>query len=445
MRENILGTDSIQKLFVHYSLPAIAAMLFLGLNTIIDGLFVGNYIGTDALASVNLAMPFASVAIALSIVIGIGAQSSIGRMLGAGDSEKARDAFRTALILVFFLSMFFAIAAYLYPESIARLLGANERLLESTATYIRYTGIFLPFLTVMLVFDYALKTIAMPLYAMAALVVAVSSHMFFSWYFIAHLSLGIKGAALAMGIGCTVAFIMALLPFCTRHCSLQISKGSFDKKLAAHILYSGSAEGLTEIGTGVTTFLFNITLMRYAGESGVAAFTVISYLSFMGNNILIGLSDGTGAIISYNYGYKKEKRVKKALQLASASACCIGILIFFLLFFGSKEIVSLFLADANPKVLEFAALGAKIYAFAFLVNGINIIVSGFFTAVGHPQNAALISLSKGFIWIGIGIFLLPAIFGIRGIWLTVPLAEGATILLSSVLLYRYFKHTFRLE
>lgn len=440
MRENILGTASIGKLFLQYSIPTIAAMLFLGLNTIVDGLFVGHYLGNDALAAVNIAMPFSSFLFALSVVIGIGTQSMIGRKLGADSVQEANAVFATAIALAGGISLLFTAAAMLFPDQIAYFWGANEHLMPQVSLYIRWLGLFLPCLAFMMVLDYALKTVAMPVYAMMALVVAVSSHIFFNWLLIAKLALGITGAALATGIGFMVAFVMAALPFFTKKAILKPFAGSFDKQAAGHILYSGSSEGLSELGTGITTFLFNITLMRYVGEMGVAAFTVISYLSFIGNNILLGLSDGVGAIISYNYGSRQMERVKKALQLVSAAAIGIGAGIFAVIFIFCQEVIALFFNEGNEAVLTFAVSGAKLYAFAFLVNGFNIVAAGYFTAIGSPKKAVLIALSKGIVWIAVGIAVLPRTLGIHGIWLTVPIAEIITVSLSGFLLNRQFKH-----
>lgn len=437
MRENILGTESIGKLFLHYSIPTVAAMLFLGLNTIIDGLFVGRYIGTDALACVNIAMPFSSFLFALSVVIGIGTQSLIGRKLGAGNIEEASIAFKTAIVFAVGVSLLFTIAAVAFPEEITYLLGANEHLMPQVAVYIRYLGLFLPFLALMMVLDYVLKTVAMPVYAMLALVVAISSHILLNWLFLVKLSMGIKGAAFATGIGYCVACVMAILPFFSKKTVLKPFAGRFDRQAASHIFYSGLSEGLAEMGTGITIFLFNITLMRYVGEMGVAAFTVISYLSFVGNNVLLGLSDGVGAIISYNHGSRQTARVNKALKLVAVAALLIGIGFFMAIFAFSREIIALFLSD--EQVLGFAVNGAKLYAFAFLVNGLNIVAAGYFTAIGSPKQAVLIALSKGIVWIAAGIAILPLLFGIHGIWLTVPLAELVTVVLSGGLLYRHFK------
>lgn len=439
MTETILGQERISRLFFRYSIPGIAAMLFLGLNTIVDGLFAGHYIGADALASINLEMPFSSLMIALSIMIGIGSQSLIGRQLGAGNTKAAQDTFRTAVLLSLMLSLCFAAAVACFPDQTAVLLGASPHLAPMVSTYILYTGIFMPFLSVMLVLDYVLKSLARPTYAMLALIFSVSSHMFFTWLFVAHWEMGIRGAALSMGIGCTLAFFMTALPFLRKKQTLHFFTGSWQTTTAFHILYSGFAEGLTEIGTGITAYLFNITLMRYTGEAGIAAFTIIGYLSFIGNNLLIGLSDGSSAIISYNYGSKKIARVKQTLRISALAAMLTGFLIFALIHTKGAQIVGLFLDESNASVLSLAASGAEIYAFAFLLNGLNTIFSGYFTAIGKPAPAAVISGSKGILFVGAAIVLLPKVFGISGIWLTIPLAEALTLLLSTALLYRHFK------
>ncbi len=436
MSENVLGEEKIMTLFLKYSVPTIVAMLFLGLNTIVDGLFVGHYVGADGLASVNIAMPFSSFMFALSVMIGIGTQSIVGRNLGAGNRRQANAAFTTALFLIIGIALLFLVIAVGWTSQIAYFLGANEHLMPQVVVYIQYLGLFLPFLGLMMVLDYVLKATANPIYAMMMLLIAIFSHMFFNWLFIAQLSMGIKGAAFATGLGYSVASAMAILPFLRKESALKPLDGRFDKKLAGQILYNGSSEGLTEIGTGITTFLFNITLMRYVGEMGVAAFTVIGYLSFLGNNVLVGLSDGVGAIISYNYGSRQMERVKKVLQLTAITSFAIGIGVFAAIFLLCREIISLFLAADNVPVMEFAVHGARLYAFTFLVNGLNIVASGYFTAIGSPKPAAMIAVSKGILLVGVGIVVLPILLGIGGIWLTVPIAELFTVLLSLGLIYR---------
>lgn len=438
MSENMLDKESITSLFFKYSIPAVAGMLFLGLNVLLDGFFVGHYIGINALASVNIAMPFSSLMLAIGVIIGIGTQSNIGRMLGEGKHQEAGDAFKTALILITGISFLLLILAVGFTRPIAAFLGASEDLMPMVVSYIGYVGLFLPFFGIMFVLDYVLKVMGKPFYSMLVLIVSVLSHMVLNYLFIVRLGLGIRGAALATGISYVVAFIMAIVPFITGKTRLKLGEGSFKKGLASGIIYNGSPEGLSEIGTGVTTFLFNITLMRYVGEAGVAAFTAISYLSFIGNNILIGLSDGVGAIISYNYGSGKMERVKKAVRLAGFSAIVIGSGLFSIIIMFARELMGIFLEANYDQVLNLAVYGGSLYAGAFLVNGLNIVASGYFTAIGDPLRSAFIALNKGIVWIGIGIVLLPFFFGIKGIWLTVPVAEILTLLLSAAMLFKHF-------
>lgn len=438
METNILGKEKITTLFFKYSIPSIAGMLFLGVNTFVDGFFVGHYIGVNALAGINIAMPFFSLMIAVGVVIGIGAQSVLGRRLGEGDRAAANDAFTTALALMAGVSSLLAVLAVGFHQQIAGLLGANEQLLPFSSVYIGCAGLFLPFLGLMFVLDYALKVMGKPVYSMQVLIVAVIGHMLLNVLFIARLQWGMFGAALAIGLSYTAAFLLAARPFIGKESLLRPFAGRWRNALAREIVANGSSEGLHEIGTGITTFLFNITLMRYAGEMGVAAFTAVSYLAFVGNNILIGLADGVGAIVSYNYGLGSVERVKKAFRLAASSAVVIGAGIFALLFFFAKEIILLFLDANNANVLNFAVYGARLYAMAFILSGLNIVASGYFTAVCRPKNAAAIAVSKGILWVGVCLVVLPAVWGINGIWLAVPVAELMTVILSMTLIHSHF-------
>ena len=229
MNENRLGKENITTLFLRYSIPAIAGMLFLGLNTIVDGFFVSHYIGINALASVNIAMPFFSVMIAVGVVIGIGTQSIIGRKLGEGCIKGANDTFTTSLSLMVGISLLLSIIAVGFTKPIAVFLGASEQLMPLVTTYISYVGLFLPLFGVMLVLDYVVKVMGKPVYSMQILIVAVISHMMFNYLFIVQLGLGIKGAALATGLGYSIAFIMAILPFIMGRSTLKLFEGRFKK------------------------------------------------------------------------------------------------------------------------------------------------------------------------------------------------------------------------
>lgn len=436
MSEKILGTEKMFKLFIRYCSLSVASMIFLGLNTIVDGIFVGNFIGPDALASVTIAMPVSNAFMAVAIAIGIGSQSVAGIGLGAGQKEIAQNMFRTALVLIIGISVLITSSILCFGEPIARFLGASDALLGLVMTYLTYLSLFLPPFGVMLVCDFMLKATGRPLYSMVTMVVAVLLNMVLNYVFIAKFGWGVKGAALATGCAYLVSCVMAMLPFFSRLHTLNFYTGKWRGPLAVRASYNGSSEGLTEIATGFTTLLFNITLMKFAGEVGVAAFSAINYLSFIGINILFGVSDGISAIISYNYGGKNLERIRQVLKLAGGAAAVIGSALFFIVYQYGVEFVSLFLGKGSPEVLDFAVGGAQLYAAAFLITGFNIIASGYFTAIGMPGRSALIAVSKGIVFVAIGMALWPRLFGINGIWLTVPLAELLTLLLTAYLIKR---------
>lgn len=427
MSESVLGTENIFKLFVKYCSLSVAAMVFLGLNTIVDGIFVGNLIGPGALASVNISMPVSSAFMAAAIAVGIGSQSVVGIGLGAGQRAAAQSMFRTAVAMIAFFSLSLTAALLLWTEPIARLLGASDRLLPMVAEYLSVIGVFLLPFGIMLVCDFMLKATGRPLFSMASMAAAVLFNMILNYLFIAKFGWGVKGAALATGCSYLASCIMVVLPFFSRHSTLNFYTGKISASLARRAAYNGSSEGLTEIATGFTTLLFNIVLMRFAGDTGVAAFSAINYLSFIGINILFGVSDGIGAIVSYNHGAKRVNRIKKVLKLAAAAALGIGCVLFLTVYFCGRGLVVMFLGAGDAATLAFAADGAKLYASAFLIMGLNMIASGYFTAVGKPGHSAAIACSKGIVLIAAGMFIWPKIFGISGVWLTVPLAELLTL------------------
>ncbi len=436
MHETILGEENITKLFFRYTIPSVVAMAILGLNTIVDGFFVGRYIGAAALACVNIALPFSSLILAISIMVGIGTLTLMGRLFGEGRGADAQNAFKTALLLILVISGATSCAALLGSRQLAVLLGATPELMADVSSYIRIIAAFLPFLGLVMLLDYVLKIIGKPVYAMLALLVAVAGHMALNYCFIARLGWGIEGAAWATGLAYVIATLVALLPFSFAKLNLKLWGGHFDRAAAKEILYNGSSEGFGELGVGITTFLFNLALMRYAGPLGVAAFTAVGYLSMVGTNLLLGIADGVSSIISYNQGRGRIDRVMRTLKLSLATVLLVGTGMFALLQLAAPRLIALFFDVAQGETYTLAVAGAKIYAFAFLLNGSNILASGYFTAIGSPKQATLIALSRSAVWVAAGLAILAPLFGSKGIWLAVPTAEAMTLLLSTLLLRR---------
>ncbi|MGL4522282.1 MAG: MATE family efflux transporter [Bacilli bacterium] len=435
-----LGSASIGKLFVQYAIPGIIGLLFMGIYTIIDGLFLGRYEGANALASINLVMPFLGLLIAISLVVSVGSQSVMGIKLGEGDEKGMNDAFRTGAIALFLFTIVVSALTFICSEQIAYLLGANDLLADDVIRYIQTLSLFLPLFSGMFYADYTLRISGHPVYAMNVTIGAVILNVILDYIFIVKLSLGVPGAALGTGIAFSIGFILMCWPLFFKQKTIALRKGVFSYKLLGRILYNGSSEGIAELATGITTFVFNIALMRYAGEAGVAAFASINFISFIGIAVLLGMSEGIRPILSYNWGAQNFHRVKKTLKLGYGVAAGIGIVLFLLFLTFSQRLIEVFIAHENSETaIALATVGAKIYAIAFLLNGANIVSSGYFTAIGEAGKSAIISSSRGIVCMLIGISTLPYLFGIEGIWLSIPFAECLTLFLGIWLVRGSFK------
>ncbi|MEG3007642.1 MAG: MATE family efflux transporter, partial [Oscillospiraceae bacterium] len=189
--------------------------------------------------------------------------------------------------------------------------------------------------------------------------------------------------------------------------------------------YNGSSEGISSVATALSMFLFNTALMKVSGESGIAAFSIINYISQVGYMVLFGISDGVRPIISYNYGAKNKDRLMEILKSSIIVNLVIGVIIFIVLTIFSGPLIKIFLKDGKD-VLDLARNGARIYGLTFLFNGINIFVSGYFTAIDDAKSSIIVAASRGIVFILIGISTLPYIFGINGIWGTTVFAEVIT-------------------
>lgn len=428
MDQKILGTEKLSKLFIKFTIPSIIGMIFVGIQGIIDGLFVGNVLGGNALASVNLVQPYMQIIMAAALIISVGAQSIIGINLGKGESEKAQNIFRTASILLILISILVTILGVFFSEKIASILGANEVLLEGSSTYIQIISCFTSFIAIMFLFEMIVRVIGKPNISLVSMIISVVLNIILDYLLINKFNLGIKGAALATGISYTMAFLINIIPFVSKKTIINLYKGRFDKSVLFQMIYNGSSEGVSSISNAISMFLFNTALMKIAGENGIAAFSIINYIAQVGYMVLFGISDGIRPIISYNFGAQNENRVNKTLKISIIVNIIIGAIIFIVMATFSKQLIEIFLKDGKY-VVEIASTGAKIYGIAFLFNGTNILISSYFTAIDDPKNSIIVAMNRGIVFILIGIVILPYIFGINGIWITIVFADIMTILL----------------
>lgn len=435
MDEKILGTENVNKLFMKYTIPAVISMVLAGSQTLIGGIILGNYVGANALAAVNIVNPFIQLAMAISMIIAFGSLSIIGRNLGAGNQKLAQNTFRTAMILIIFFAIIYGWLGLTKFEIISRLLGADDSLMEGVSTYLKTYSLFLVFNPLMILTGFSDRIVGKPEVYLHGTLVTLAVNVSLNFIFIKYLGLGIRGAALATGISFMMGAIVTIRPMLNRKYNINLFVGHFDKNVILSMMYNGASEGIGSASTALAIYLFNLEFMRRIGPNGVAAFTTISFVVQFGVLVIFGIADGISPIVSYNFGHQKFQRVKAVMRKATISGFIVGCLLFFILIIFGKNLAELF-AKGDIEVINVAAGGASIYAFAFLANSFNIIYSIYFTAIGGAKESAMIAMSRGIIWIVIGLQIWPRFFGITGVWLTIPMAEFFTLFLLIYLVKR---------
>lgn len=438
-----LGTEKTGRLFWRYALPGMAAMLAMAMQSIADGLIVGRLLGPDALAAVNIVMPAYTLVTTVALILGVGTQAQMSLFMGADDYERARSALRSGVVGLLAFVMAGTLFINLFARDIASFLGANEELMDMSVSYMYGVMPMIAGVSVFLFMDYILKALGCPKASMSVMISTIALNVVLSLVFVGLMDMGTFGAGLGTGLsftlGCVVYIVLARKAF-RKISRLNDARPRFSRKVLWNICYNGSSEGISEISYGITTFLFNITLMEYVGKEGVAAFTLISYLLFIEISMMIGVSNGLVPVIGYNYGAGLRKRVMSVIKAGAWFNLSVGICFMLLFIFAGDVLVGMFLDPSETAVFDITLRGTRIVSATFLFNGFNILAASCYTAVNRAGMSLLVSSLRGLVFIVIGIFVLPPLLGVDGIWLDFPLSDMLTFLVVGVLYcrMRYF-------
>lgn len=432
-----LGTLSIHKLFLKYSIPSVIGMIFFSIYIVIDGIFVGQVVGSLALAAINIAMPFFSIAMAISIMVSAGANTIVGIELGRGETDKARKTFSLAFYTLMILSSTIGIGTLIFLEPIAKILGATPELMPMVKQYLATLCIFVPVFTGGGLLSSGIRAMGKPNYSMVCTIIGSVLNIIFDYFLIIVFDMGVFGAALASGLAFLVSFIVGFVPYISKNTILRFTTCKVDYKKIIKFFYNGSSEALTEIAVAFTTYLFNIVLLQRVGEMGVSAFSIISYVTSIVIAVLLGIATGISPIISYNLGAKKGERIIALNNLATKVMVGLGALCTLCMLIFGEPMIRLFSAN-DPALIEMTAWASRLYSLCFLINGINILASAYFTALENAKLSAIISLLRGIVFILIGIIVLPPILGDAGVWLTVLFSEILTLFVTIFMVKRSY-------
>ena len=403
--------------------PSIAMMVFVSIYGVIDGLFVSNFVGKTPFAAVNLIMPFLMVLGALGFMIGTGGCAIVSQTLGEGDKDKANRYFSFLVYVTFILGVVLAVLGEIFLPDIARFLRADESMLPYCVSYGRIIISALPFFMLQNVFQSFFTTAEKPALGFIVTVIAGFTNIIFDAVFVAGLSLGVEGAAVATCMSQAVGALIPIVYFSRKNNSLlRIGKTKCEFKMFLKTCANGSSEFVTNISVSVVSMIYNSRLMDMAGENGVSAYGVIMYVNFIFIAVLSGYAIGIAPVIGYNYGSRNNDELKNVFKKSLFFMAVFGAGLTLLAVGFSHPLAKLFVGyDESLFIMTKNAL--RIYSIGFIIMGFSIFGSAFFTALGNGIISALISFLRTFIFQIAAVIILPMILDLTGIWLSVPVSE----------------------
>ncbi len=429
MRIQLSDHFSYSKL-LRFTLPSIIMMIFTSIYGVVDGIFVSNFVGKTSFAAINLVWPLLQGLGAVGLMIGTGGSALVAKLLGEGENEKANQTFSMLVYASCITGVVLSVFAFIFMEPIAIALGAEG---DMIADCVFYGRILLPALTFFMLqaeFQSFLIAAEKPNLGLKITVAAGLMNIVGDALFIAVFKLGLFGAALATALSQLIGGAVPLYYFISDNDSLlHLGKTKFDSKALFKSCTNGASEMTTNLSMSIVSMLYNLKLMQLAGENGVAAYGVIMYLNFVFVSIFIGYSLGAAPIVSFNFGAQNHTEVKSIFKKSMIILVICSVLMVLTGVISSSPLSSVFVGY-DSTLFEMTKRGMIIYCISFLLAGINIFTSSFFTALNNGIVSAIISFLRTLVFQIAAIFILPIFFGLDGIWFAVVASEGASLIVS---------------
>lgn len=411
------------KKLLRFTFPSIIMMIFTSIYGVVDGYFVSNFVGKPPFAAVNFIMPFLMILGAFGFTFGTGGCALISKTMGEGDLPKANRLFSMLVYISIAFGIVIAVLGILFLRPIAASLGAQGEMLDNCVLYGRIILIALPAFMLQMEFQSFFITAEKPQLGLVVTVASGVTNMVMDALFVAVFRWGLAGAAAATALSQFVGGVVPLIYFLAPNSSpLRLTGFSFDGFALFKTCTNGSSELMSNISMSLVGMLYNVQLIEYAGEDGVAAYGVMMYVTMIFIAAFIGYSIGTAPIIGYHYGAENHAELKSLLKksLVLIGAFSVGMLILGEVL---ARPLSVIFVGYDPALFELTLRGFAIYSFSFLFSGIAIYGSSFFTALNNGPVSALISFLRTLVFQIAAVILLPMLWGIDGIWVSVVAAE----------------------
>lgn len=451
MENNPLGYEKISKLLRGFAIPSIIAMLVSSLYNIVDQIFIGQGVGYLGNAATNVAYPLTTICLTIALLIGVGSASRFSLYLGAGEKEKASHVVGTAFCMMVILGIIYAIVIEIFLIPLLTAFGATKDVMPYAISYTRITAVGMPLLIVINAMSSLIRADGSPKYSMMCMLIGAIVNTILDPILIFSFDMGVAGAAIATVIGQIFSFIMAIY-YIKRFQSVELHKSHFQlvPKECLKIASLGMSNSLNQVAITFVQIVLNNSLTYYGAMSAfgkeipLATCGIVMKTNAILFAVIIGISQGTQPIVGFNYGAKKYDRVKQAYKLAimwNLIVSCIGFILFQ---FFPKSIISIF-GTGEPLYFEFAVKFMRIFLFMVIINGVQLISSNFFAAIGKPVKGLILSMTRQVIFLIPLILILPLFMGIDGIMYAGPCADTIAFITTFIMISIEMKNINKLQ
>lgn len=423
------------QVILQFAIPSIIAMVLTSMITIVDGFFIGNYIGTEGLAAVNLGLPIVYLYLAIGLMIAVGGISIAGRLLGAGEKEHSNHVFCQTIAFCIVVTFALTMVMLFLLHPISDWFQTNAVTREFFTLYYGILIFELPLMVIGSALDMFIRGEGNPVFVMGINIITVVLNIVFDYIFVVPLSLGVTGIAWASLLSVAIVLIIRIFYFIRYSKIFKFESFQFNKRVLKETIFNGGSEFIGELSMCLSMTAYNYVVLKNAGVEGLAAFTIIGYVSYIFSMIIVGFGQGIVPIISFSYGEKQYLLSEQVRNTTIKMVVGAALAVFGFMSLTTRWYCGLF--SDSQVVVQLVTPGLRLQMSSFAFAGVNTIASFYFTSIGKAKESAIISASRGLVVLMIAIFTLPALLGITGVWLVSLTTESVTLLFSLLYIKRY--------
>lgn len=414
------------KKFLGYTIPSALAMFISSLYTIIDGIFVGQGVGDNALAAVTIVMPLTIMLFGIATMFAVGGGALVSKNFGAKKDIEGINLFRQVFKFLLIISTVISLVLAIFSSPIVSILGATESIKPLASEYLRYYALFCIPNLIGIALNSFVRNDNRPKLAMISTISGAITNIVLDYIFIFPLVMGLKGAAIATGLGQLVTVSIVIPHFIRKKGKLTFGNVKLDKSIIKEFTNIGVPSFFAEAAFSIIVFIQNIAIVNILGETGLSAYSIINYITTNIYMVLLGLTFGAQPLISYNFGAKNAKNMLEIYKISNVASIIINIIFTTVCFIFGRVLIGIFTADSN--ILEIAYNGLNITNLGFFIVGLNLTTTVYYQAVEVPKYSNLMCILRSVVFLPISVFILIKLMGVNGVWLSLLVSEVLSLI-----------------